>query len=108
MRPREIEPAGGFDDVPLRLLQRLAQQVALEAARRFLEGRRAVRLVGGGVVGEEVAALDVSGRFAGSANGGCLDGVFPNGLIIDAKGNLYGTAFGGGVNNNGTIFMITP
>jgi uncharacterized repeat protein (TIGR03803 family) len=40
--------------------------------------------------------------------GDCLDGVFPNGLIIDAKGNLYGTAYGGGVNNQGTIFMITP
>ena len=40
--------------------------------------------------------------------GDCSDGVFPNGLIIDAKGNLYGTAYGGGVNNDGTIFMITP
>ena len=39
--------------------------------------------------------------------GDCLDGVFPNGLIIDAKGNLYGTAYGGGVNNKGTIFMIS-
>jgi uncharacterized repeat protein (TIGR03803 family) len=40
--------------------------------------------------------------------GDCSDGVFPNDLIIDAKGNLYGTAFGGGVNNKGTVFKITP
>ena len=39
--------------------------------------------------------------------GDCSDGAFPNGLIIDAKGNLYGTAFDGGV-GNGTIFKITP
>jgi uncharacterized repeat protein (TIGR03803 family) len=41
-------------------------------------------------------------------SGDCSDGAYPNGLIIDAKGNLYGTAFAGGVNRNGTIFMITP
>jgi len=29
-------------------------------------------------------------------------------LIMDAKGNLYGTTYGGGVNGNGTVFMITP
>jgi uncharacterized repeat protein (TIGR03803 family) len=38
----------------------------------------------------------------------CSDGAYPNGLIMDAQGNLYGTAFAGGVNKNGTIFMITP
>ena len=41
--------------------------------------------------------------------GDCSDGAYPlAGLIIDAKGNLYGTASAGGVNGNGTIFMITP
>jgi uncharacterized repeat protein (TIGR03803 family) len=41
--------------------------------------------------------------------GDCSDGAYPSGdLIMDAKGNLYGTAYGGGVNGNGTIFMITP
>ena len=40
--------------------------------------------------------------------GDCSDGADPNDLIIDAKGNLYGTTYGGGINGNGTIFMITP
>jgi uncharacterized repeat protein (TIGR03803 family) len=39
--------------------------------------------------------------------GDCSDGAYPNDLIIDAKGNLYGTAFDGGV-GKGTIFKITP
>jgi uncharacterized repeat protein (TIGR03803 family) len=39
----------------------------------------------------------------------CLDGAYPLGdLVIDAKGNLYGTASNGGVSGNGVIFMITP
>jgi uncharacterized repeat protein (TIGR03803 family) len=40
---------------------------------------------------------------------GCADGAYPSGdLIMDARGNLYGTAFAGGVNKNGTVFMIAP
>jgi uncharacterized repeat protein (TIGR03803 family) len=39
---------------------------------------------------------------------GCADGGIPNDLIIDANGNLYGTTYGGGINGNGTVFMITP
>jgi len=42
-------------------------------------------------------------------SGDCSDGASPAGdLIMDAKGNLYGTAYGGGVHGDGTIFMITP
>jgi len=41
-------------------------------------------------------------------SGECLDGAYPNGLIMDAKGNLYGTASAGGTNGDGTIFKITP
>jgi uncharacterized repeat protein (TIGR03803 family) len=63
--------------------------------------------VGAGVV-YEITAGGKEKILHDFCTGDCSDGVFPNGLIIDAKGNLYGTAFGGGVNNKGTIFMITP
>jgi uncharacterized repeat protein (TIGR03803 family) len=36
------------------------------------------------------------------------DGEFPQGLILDSEGNLYGTAASGGVQNSGTIFKLTP
>jgi uncharacterized repeat protein (TIGR03803 family) len=37
------------------------------------------------------------------------DGQWPyGGLIIDAAGNLYGTAFQGGRLNNGVVFKLTP
>ena len=62
---------------------------------------------GGGVV-YEITPDGAEKILHDFCTGDCSDGVFPNGLIIDAKGNLYGTAFGGGVNNKGTIFMITP
>jgi uncharacterized repeat protein (TIGR03803 family) len=43
--------------------------------------------------------------FCSQAN--CTDGYFPNaGLIEDASGNLYGTAFWGGENSAGTVFKL--
>ncbi|HEY4905574.1 MAG TPA: choice-of-anchor tandem repeat GloVer-containing protein [Candidatus Sulfotelmatobacter sp.] len=40
---------------------------------------------------------------------GKADGAGPtNVLIADASGNLYGTAAGGGVNNYGTVFELSP
>jgi uncharacterized repeat protein (TIGR03803 family) len=37
------------------------------------------------------------------------DGTHPSAdLIFDAKGNLYGTTSGGGVNGDGTVFELTP
>jgi len=62
---------------------------------------------GGGVV-YEITTDGAEKILHDFCTGDCSDGVFPNGLIIDAKGNLYGTAFGGGLNDDGTIFMITP
>jgi uncharacterized repeat protein (TIGR03803 family) len=36
------------------------------------------------------------------------DGQFPQGLLLDSKGNLYGTAGAGGASNSGTIFKLSP
>lgn len=38
----------------------------------------------------------------------CADGYGPNALVMDAKGALYGTTYGGGANNWGTAFRLTP
>jgi uncharacterized repeat protein (TIGR03803 family) len=45
-------------------------------------------------------------RFCSEMN--CADGFFPSGLVQDADGNLYGTTIGGGANDGGTVFKITP
>jgi uncharacterized repeat protein (TIGR03803 family) len=43
-------------------------------------------------------------KFSGGQDGG-----FPNGdLILDGKGNLYGTASVGGAQGNGVVFALTP
>ena len=42
--------------------------------------------------------------FAGGKGGAYLD----RGVIFDAKGNLYGTTFGGGTAEDGTVFKLTP
>ena len=36
------------------------------------------------------------------------DGAGPNGVILDAAGNLYGTAFDGGMEGYGTVFQLKP
>ncbi|MHB1321463.1 MAG: choice-of-anchor tandem repeat GloVer-containing protein [Acidithiobacillus ferrivorans] len=42
-------------------------------------------------------------------SGNAHDGKSPNGgLVIDARGNLYGTTALGGTDNGGTVFRITP
>lgn len=35
------------------------------------------------------------------------DGAFPNGVVLDQYGNLYGTTLEGGANNMGVVFKIT-
>jgi uncharacterized repeat protein (TIGR03803 family) len=43
------------------------------------------------------------------AQNNCTDGAFPYaGLVFDQEGNLYGTTFGGGAYENGTVFKLTP
>jgi uncharacterized repeat protein (TIGR03803 family) len=66
--------------------------------------------VGGGTVFK----LDASGNetvlysfCSQNPSGICLDGANPNsGLIMDAKGNLYGTASNGGNTGVGTVFKL--
>jgi len=42
------------------------------------------------------------------AKSGCGDGANPNaGLVQGTNGDLYGTTYGGGANNDGTVFAIT-
>lgn len=44
-----------------------------------------------------------------SFNNNGTDGTYPQaGLILDTTGNLYGTTYQGGTNNDGTVFEITP
>jgi uncharacterized repeat protein (TIGR03803 family) len=45
-------------------------------------------------------------RFCSQTN--CTDGALPNGLVQDTNGDFYGTTDGGGTNNHGTVFKITP
>jgi uncharacterized repeat protein (TIGR03803 family) len=40
--------------------------------------------------------------------GGLTDGEIPENIILDAAGNLYGTTVGGGPNNRGTAFELSP
>jgi uncharacterized repeat protein (TIGR03803 family) len=43
-----------------------------------------------------------------SFTGGDDGGTIWSGLLLDAKGNLYGTTFYGGVNHGGTVFELSP
>jgi uncharacterized repeat protein (TIGR03803 family) len=36
------------------------------------------------------------------------DGVHPSGLILDARGNLYGTTYQSGKYNDGSVFELVP
>jgi uncharacterized repeat protein (TIGR03803 family) len=42
-----------------------------------------------------------------NSEGICLDGQFPYGPLVEAKGHFYGTTVTGGANNYGTVFEIT-
>ena len=39
---------------------------------------------------------------------GGSDGPHPEGLVLDASGNIYGPTFGGGSQNDGTVFELQP
>jgi uncharacterized repeat protein (TIGR03803 family) len=40
--------------------------------------------------------------------GGSGDGIYPYAALLDVKGTLYGTTYGGGANGDGTVFSLTP
>ena len=63
-------------------------------------------LNGDGVV-YEIAADGKEKILHSFCSGDCSDGAYPNDLIMDSQGNLYGTAAAGGAHGNGTIFKIT-
>ncbi|MGA9670257.1 MAG: choice-of-anchor tandem repeat GloVer-containing protein [Terracidiphilus sp.] len=47
--------------------------------------------------------------FCSLGGSACTDGSTPQGaLVLGSNGNLYGTTFSGGANNDGTVFVITP
>jgi uncharacterized repeat protein (TIGR03803 family) len=47
--------------------------------------------------------------FCGLGGENCSDGMFPNvGLVLDQKGNLYGTTEFGGESGTGTMFKLAP
>lgn len=52
-----------------------------------------------------VSVLYSFGPPLGASNG---DGNLPSGLIQGSDGNFYGTTFGGGANNAGAVFKMTP
>jgi uncharacterized repeat protein (TIGR03803 family) len=39
--------------------------------------------------------------------GGSSDGSSANGLVLDSSGNIYGTTFGGGASDSGTVFKLS-
>jgi len=69
--------------------------------------------------GDPICSCGVVFELSPSANGswtekvlhtfiGGKDGTFPNGVVFDAAGNLYGTTYGGGLTDRGTVFELTP
>lgn len=66
-------------------------------------------LYGGGAVFELAADGSANVVYSFCAQAGCSDGEFPvSNLILDKSGNLYSTAGGGGANQDGVVFKLTP
>jgi uncharacterized repeat protein (TIGR03803 family) len=70
---------------------------------------------GDGTVFEITPSGTLTTLYSFCSESGCPDGLSPNGLVQATNGNLYGTTFQGGANDNcpqytgcGTVFEITP
>ena len=64
---------------------------------------------GGGIVFEISASGSESVLYNFCAQPGCTDGYHPRaGLVLDTKGNLYGTTYSGGAKKRGTVFEVSP
>ncbi len=56
-----------------------------------------------------VAAWTFGAPYSFCEQYGCPDGAAPNaGVVLDAQGNLFGTATGGGSNGGGVVFELSP
>jgi uncharacterized repeat protein (TIGR03803 family) len=67
--------------------------------------------VGNGTIFKITPAGVLTTLYVFNSNGGssAAEGEFPNaGLFLGGDGNFYGTVIGGGANNGGGIFQITP
>jgi len=66
---------------------------------------------GGGMYGSgTVFRISASGTYTTLYSFGrsSTDGSQPNGLVQGSDGNFYGTTYEGGMNDNGTVFRISP
>ena len=83
--------------------------VLLDSTRRALFGTTALVGAGNGGTVYEILGGHQSTLYNFCSQSGCADGGTPlAGLVEDASGNLYGTTNGGGINNQGVVFEITP
>ena len=83
--------------------------------REFLLGRVAAVVAAGLMAAAVLAppsgasATTLETLYSFCSQSGCVDGASPiAGLIMDAKGHLYGTTNGGGAHGQGTVFELTP
>jgi uncharacterized repeat protein (TIGR03803 family) len=64
---------------------------------------------GGGTVFKITPSGTLTTLYSFCAQSGCTDGGYPAlGLVQANNGDLYGATSGGGANNGGTVFKITP
>jgi uncharacterized repeat protein (TIGR03803 family) len=62
-----------------------------------------------GTVFEVTTGGELTTLYSFCSQNACADGTTPfGGLVLGTDGNFYGTTDGGGANNYGTVFQITP